>query len=163
MAAQAPEFDLKQIVLFDGTFGPKETERLTQAVCGADSKVFDSLREAVGELEDKENREELSPAGRVRLGVGFYLTGRYDKAAEKLKKGDSGALALFYLAKSCFALQEYDQALKYYDQSQKAGYGKDACTLGKAEVYRYKNEPEKALAELDALSGAVEQTAEYLY
>lgn len=162
MIAQSPEFDLKQVILIDGSFGPKETERLTEAV-SRDMTQFDLLREAVSELEDKESREELSPAGRVRLGVGLYLTGHYDMASEMLKKGDGGALALFFLARAQFARENFDEALKNYDRSQKAGYNVDDCTLGKAEIYRYLNRPEKSLAELDKLSGAVEQTAEYLY
>ncbi len=162
VANTAAEFDVKQVILIDGSFGLKETEKLAYTV-GHDFTQFEILREAVGELESKEERDELSPASRVRLGVGLYLTGRYPEAAAALKKGDGGALAHFYLAKTCFAMKNYADALKSYDLSQKAGYGADACTLGKAEAYRYLDSPEKSLAELDKLSGAVEQTAEYLY
>ena len=162
VASNVEEFDVKHIVLFDGSFGPKETEGLSQAIRN-DFTQFEALREAVGELESKESREELSPAGRVRLGVGLCLTGLHQEAVDVLKKGDGGALAKFYLAKSFFALGNYEEALKSYELSQKAGYNTDACTLGKAETYRYMDDPQKSLVELDKLSGAVEQTAEYLY
>ncbi len=162
MVAHAAEFDLKQTILTDGPFGPKETEKLANAV-GHDYSQFELLKEAVGELETKEHRDELSAAARVRLGLGYFLTGRYDDAAAMLKKGDSGALALYYLAKSQAALGKYDDAMKSFELSQKAGYKADDCILCKAEVYRYLREPEKSLKELDKLSGAVEQTAEYLY
>lgn len=162
MLTQDPEFDLKQTILIDGSFGPKETEKLAYVV-SHDFTQFENLRDAIQELEDKESRDELSPAGRVRLGVGLYLTGSYEKSIEMLKKGDGGALALFFQAKSHFALKQLDEALKCYTQAAKAGYGKDDCTLGKAETYRYMNNPEESLKELDNLSGPVEQTAEYLY
>ena len=161
-ASPVAEFDVKQIILLDGPFGPKETEKLTQAIRN-DFTQFDVAREAVSELEAKENREELSPAGRVRLGVTLCLTGRHAEAAAVLKKGDGGAHALFFLAKSLFAMGDYAEALKNYERSRKAGYNADTCILGKAEAYRYLGEPEKSLTELDKLSGAVEQTAEYLY
>ena len=156
------EFDLKQTLLFDGTFGPKETESLGKAV-SYDIGQFDLLREAVADLESKEQRSELSPAGRVRLGVGLYFMGRHQDAITYLKKGDGGALTLFFLAKTHFVLDHYDEAVKSYEQAQKAGYKSDDCVLGKAEVYRHLGDPKKSLVELDKLSGAVEQTAEYLY
>ncbi|MDR1269269.1 MAG: tetratricopeptide repeat protein, partial [Planctomycetaceae bacterium] len=162
MVTSTSEFDLKQTVLFDGPFGPIETERLAHAV-GYDFTQFEVLREAINELELKEMREELSPAGRVRLGVSLYLAGRYELSAAALKKGDSGALALYYLARSYFALRRYEEALKHYDLAQKTGYSPDVCRLGMAEVYRYQNHPAESLKELDKLSGAIEQTAEYLY
>ncbi|MDR2754909.1 MAG: tetratricopeptide repeat protein [Planctomycetaceae bacterium] len=162
MVTSTLEFDLKQTILFDGPFGPIETERLTHAV-SYDFTQFEVLCEAINELEVKELREELSPAGRVRLGISFYLAGKYEHSVAALKKGDSGALALYYLARSFFALRQYDEALKYYDLAQKAGYSVDICRLGKAESYRYKSQLEDSLKELDKLSGAIEQTAEYLY
>ena len=160
MVAQTPDFDLKQVVLYNGTFGPREIDRIT-AVISWDFTQFEMLKEAVAELETKE--EELSPASHVRLGVCLYLIGRFPDAMGVLKKGDGGALAHFYLAKTHFVNEEYAQALKSYDLSQKAGYNVDSCALGRAEVYRYLGQPEKGLAELDRLSGAVEQTADYLY
>ena len=162
MVADTAEFDVKQVILIDGSFGPKETEKLASTI-GQDFAQFEALREAVGELEAKDNRDELSPAGRVRFGVGLYLTGRFSEATVKLKKGDGGALAQFYSAKAHFAMENYADALKCYELSQKAGYSTDACTLGRAEVHRSLGHPEKSLEELDKLSGAVEQTAEYLY
>ena len=161
MVAQTSDFDLKQVVLYNGTFGPREIEKLTSVIC-RDFTQFEILKEAVGELETKKE-EELSPASHVRLGVCLYLIGRFLDAMSVLKKGDGGALAHFYLAKTHFVNKDYNQALKSYDLSQKAGYNVDSCTLGRAEVYRYLGQPEKGLAELDKLSGAVEQTADYLY
>ena len=155
-------FDVKQALLYDGVFGPKETQRLAQVV-SRDFSQFEILRDSVQELQDKEKRGELSPAAKVRLGVGLYLTGNYADAKATLKSSDNGALALFYLARTLSAMEQYGDALKTYDSAKKAGYNSDDCSLGKAEVYRCMKEPEKGLAELDKISGASEQTAEYLY
>ncbi|MDR1484501.1 MAG: tetratricopeptide repeat protein [Planctomycetaceae bacterium] len=162
MAAQTVEFDLKQAMLIGSSFGPREVENIRVAVRG-DAAQFDRLRDAVIELEVQHSRDELAHAARVRLGIGYYLLGDYENAIQVIKKGDGGALALFYQARVHFMLGRYPEALKSYEQAQKAGYNVDECTLGRAEVYRNMLQPEKSLEQLDKLSGAIEQTAEYLY
>ena len=162
MVVLPPDFDLRQTILMDGSFGPQETEYLASAL-GADMTQIDVLRNAINELESEETAGKLSPAGRVRLGIAYSLLGHYDSAIMFLKKGDGGALSLFHTAKAQFALGQYADALKSYDAAQKAGYSTDECTLGRAEIYRYQNQPAEGLKQLDKLQGAVEQTAEYLY
>jgi DNA-directed RNA polymerase subunit alpha len=156
--AQAVQVDVRQLVLTSGAFGPGEVRQLNTAMAGEPSH-YRTLRQAVAELE---GMEDQSPASMVRLGVCLYLLGRYRKAIEALRKGDGGAMARFYLAKSHFALGEHDQALESYRAAQKAGYDADQCALGRAETQRAAGDPKAALATLDSLSGAVEQTAEYL-
>lgn len=156
---QAANIDVRQLVLPNGTFGPSEVEQLVAAIA-ADFSQYRALRIAVAELEA---REEQSPASYVRLGVCLYLLGRYRKAIDALGKGDGGALAHFYLAKSHFALEAYDEALESLDAAQKAGYQADDCALARAECQRYAGNAAAALAVLDDLFGPVEQTAEYLY
>jgi DNA-directed RNA polymerase subunit alpha len=156
---QGLEADLKQIVLTSGPFGPQEIKKLEQAVA-EDFAQFRALRDAVGELEDAGDQ---SPAAAVRLGVCYYLLGRYQVAAETLKSGDGGALSNFYLGKTNVALGNYALAQQNYAAAAKAGYNADDCVLARAEALRRSDDPRGALALLDDLSGAVEQTAEYLY
>ncbi len=151
-------FDVKQVVLFDGSFGPREISELQQAIAH-DHAAFRILRDAVAELQKRENP---TPASFVRLGVCLYLLGRYYAAIETLPKGDGGALAHFYLAKSYAARHFFDEAVASWDAAKKAGYNADACMLGKAETMRSAGNAKGALEVLDSLSGAVEQTAEYL-
>jgi DNA-directed RNA polymerase subunit alpha len=157
--AQALETDVKQLVLASGPFGPQEIKRIVDAAA-EDMSQYRTLRDAVGELE---SRESHSPAEWVRLGVCFYLLGRYQAAIEALKSGDGGALAHFYLAKCRFALEHYAEASAEYAAAAKAGYKSDDCVLGRADAQRASGDARGALATLDGLSGAVEQTAEYLY
>ena len=155
-----PDFDVKQVVLYDGTFGPHEIDQLL-LLTSRDFTQFEILKETVQELEDKQ--DELSPSAQVRLGVCQYLIGDFSAARETLKKGDGGALTHYYLAKTLFNQQQFAESLKSFDMAQKAGYNVDYCTLSRAEAYRYMNQFERSLEELDKLSGAVEQTSEYLY
>lgn len=157
--AQTAPFDMKQSVLLNGSFGPNEVQQISNAIA-LDFGQYRLLREAVGELE---TREDLSPAGMVRLGVCQYLLGRYRRAIDSLQRGDGGALAHFYVARSRAALQDYGRAIEAYEAAQKAGYNADQCALARAECYRQMGNRTEALAVLDRLSGAVEQTAEYLY
>jgi len=153
------DVDIKQLVLLAGSFGPREVQQITQAI-SADFANYRTLRDAVGELE---GREDQSPASMVRLGVCLYILGRYSRAVDALKKGDGGALAHFYTARALLAKQQCERAAEAYLTAKHAGYNGDDCTLGRSEALRYAGKAEEALKILDSLSGAVEQTAEYLY
>ena len=157
--AQGLDTDVRQLVLSNSTFGPHEIQELVDAVA-EDYTQLGVLRDSVGELEV---HEERSPATAVRLGVCYYLLGRYRMAIETLSNADGGALALFYLGKTYFAQQQWALAIQNYEAAKGAGYDGDASSLAIAEAQRYADNPEAALATLDNLSGAVEQTAEYLY
>ena len=156
---QAMPVDIRDIVLSNNSFGPREITQLT-GVISEDYVQFSQLRDAVAELEGHEDR---SPAAAAKLGVCYFLLGRYRQAQETLSNADGGALALFYLARTKFALGDHEGAIKNFELARKAGYNGDDCSLAIAEVLRYQKKPQKALEALDKLSGAVEQTAEYLY
>src|SRR6202012_4984038 len=130
--AQGLEADLKQIVLTSGPFGPQEIKKLEQAIA-EDFSQFRALRDAVGELEDAGDQ---SPAAAVRLGVCYYLLGRYQVAADTGKSGGGGALSNFYLGKTNVALGQFAQAMQNYAAASKAGYNADECVLARAEALR---------------------------
>jgi DNA-directed RNA polymerase subunit alpha len=157
--SQVLEQGVKSLVLSNSPFGPGEVSQIVQAIT-ADFSNYRQLSEAVQELESKEDQ---SPAGKVRLGVCYYLLGRYRLAGDALSKADGGALAHFYLGKTRFARQEYPAAVESFQAAAKAGYDSDACALARAETVRYSGHATEALKVLDGLSGAIEQTAEYLY
>jgi len=157
--AQAADVDIKELVLSNSGFGPKEIAQISNSIA-ADFSRYQVLREATSELE---THSERTPAAAVRLGVCYYLLGRYAAAVTTLTAADGGALSHYYLGKSYFSQQQYDKSLAAYQAAQSAGYDKDACQLSAAEALRCQGNAAEALARLDALSGAVEQTAEYLY
>jgi DNA-directed RNA polymerase subunit alpha len=153
------EIDLRQIVLSNSTFGPNEIALIVKAI-SSDYNNFRLLRDAVGEILQQEER---TPATSARLGVCQYLLGRYKDAVQTLSNADGGALTHFYLGKAHLDRNEFSQALTAYKSAEKAGYHLDEIALAKAEALLYMGQPEEALKLLDNLSGAVEQTAEYLY
>jgi DNA-directed RNA polymerase subunit alpha len=97
------------------------------------------------------------------LGVCQFILGRFNAAAATFKRGDGGALALFYQGKTLAALEKYQDAIDSFTAAQKAGYSADACALAKVDALRHMGKNDEALKMLDSLSGAVEQTGEYLY
>ncbi|MCA9257700.1 MAG: tetratricopeptide repeat protein [Planctomycetales bacterium] len=159
MPELAADLDLRQTVVSNSTFGPNEIRQISAAL-SSDYGNFRILRDAVAELADQQGR---SPAASVRLGVCQYLLGRYSDAVATLTNADGGALTHFYLGRARLALDEYSKALEAYESAEKAGYNKGDVALAKAEATRYSGDASGSLKILDDLSGAVEQTAEYLY
>lgn len=158
MADAAVAVDVRQIVLNNEAFGPREVQALTQAMA-EDPSQYRVLRDAVSELE----LGEETPASNVRLGCCLYLLGRYESAIAVLKRGDNGALANYYLGRAYIATERYDQAIEAFRAARVAGYNPDLCTLGEVEALRLRGDYEAALALLNQLSGPVLETAEYLY
>jgi DNA-directed RNA polymerase subunit alpha len=157
--SQLLDYDVRDVVLSDGSFGPNEISQIIQTV-SQDPTRLSVLRDAVAELD---RREDHTPASSVRLGVCQYLLGRYRSAIESLTRGDGGALAHFYLGWAHQSLGNYDAAKSSFESARRAGYDPGACELGIAEAKRYAGDLNGALSVLDNLSGAVEQTAGYLY
>jgi DNA-directed RNA polymerase subunit alpha len=155
----SPSSNVKQVVLANSTFGPQEVQQLLDAL-SEDPIAHRTLRESINELEASEDR---SPAAAVRLGVCHYLLGRYGMALDTLKTGDGGALALFYMAKAQQGLDRHEDAINSFTAAAKAGYDSDACALAKVASLRALGRFKQAIEQLDKLSGAIEQTADYLY
>ena len=154
------DFDLKQLVQMNCSFGPQEIDRINRCIAAKYSN-FRIFQDAVNELEAHE--EEQSPAGMVRLGVCLYLLGKYNRCLNVLSHGDGGALAHFYMAKANYALKNYTEAERAYQRAKVAGYSADACMLGIVEVKRASGKIQESLDLLNDLSGSVQQTSEYLY
>ncbi|MEM8677708.1 MAG: DNA-directed RNA polymerase subunit alpha C-terminal domain-containing protein [Planctomycetota bacterium] len=153
------ELDIKELMLSSSSFGPYEIRQI-QGSISENPRQFAVLRDSVAELEASDIR---TPAMSVRLGVGQYLLGRFEMAATTLSSADGGALAYYYLGKSNAELKRYDAAIEAYRSAKMGGYNADDCALAIADVYRRAGQIDAALTALDELSGAVEQTAEYLY
>jgi len=157
--SQALAFDVRDVVLSNSSFGPQEIEQIERALSEDFSRLA-ALRDSVAELEVRENP---TPASAVRLGVCYYLLGRYHRSIETLTKADGGALAHFYLGKAYHVLGHHERALASYQAARSAGYNSNMCLLAIAETQRSLGQKMEAMKTLDSLSGAVEQTAEYLY
>jgi DNA-directed RNA polymerase subunit alpha len=163
MSTQVDEdFDLKEVILATGSFGPTEIAKIQQAI-SQEGQKFSQLRDAVKELAD---RGEHTPAEKVRLGVGYFLLGgksNYINAIDALQDADRGALAYYYLGRAQFSVGEHDNARLSFESAQKAGYDANLSRLAVAETYRVQGDHATSLRLLDEMHGPIESTAEYLY
>jgi DNA-directed RNA polymerase subunit alpha len=157
--SQVLEAGIKNWALSNAPLAPADVVEAMKAIA-VDSANFRALGEAVQELEA---HETPSPAEKVRLGICYYLLGRFRLAQSALSTADGGALAMFYLGKARFAQGDFRGSDDAYQQAAKAGYPANDVALGRAEALRQAGQAQTALGLLDNLSGAVEQTAEYLY
>lgn len=151
--------DLRDIVLSNSSFGPQEIQTINAAIA-RDFGQHSIFRAAVAELEA---RGDQTPASAVRLGVCYFLLGRYPPAINTLSNSDGGALAHFFLGRSHLELKNYDQAMHEYQAAKAAGYNADVCQLAVTEALRYQGKIQEAMSLLDQMFGPIEQTAEYLY
>ncbi len=152
------QVDLREIVVANQSFGPAEVATIRQAI--AENHLhFIELRDAVNELEQD---AALTPAARTKLGVCFYLLGKFKLASATLDNADGGAMALFYAARSALELGDYQGAIEKYEQAKKSGYDADLCRLGIAEAHRYRGNLQESMNILDNMFGPIEQTADYL-
>ena len=156
---QVTAIDVREVVLSNTSFGPQEIEGIVRAI-REDPSRHGLLRDAMNELA---MRGEQTPASAVRLGVCYYLMGRYDQAEQTLAQADGGALAHFYLGRTKMEQGKYDEAMASYESARKAGYDADLCALAIAEAHRLYGNASQAMLILDQMYGPVEQTAEYLY
>lgn len=150
--------DVRELVVSNQSFGPAEIRILCKTI-SQDYAQLGVLRDAANELQ----QSTRTPAQSVRLGVIQYLLGRFYDARETLAHSDGSALALFYLAKACFQSELYDEATENYLAAQNAGYDRDDCNIGMAEVHRYAGRLQESMNLLDNIFGPAEQTAEYRY
>ncbi|MCA9176824.1 MAG: tetratricopeptide repeat protein [Planctomycetales bacterium] len=157
--SQAVQVDIREVVLSNSSFGPNEINGVIRTI-NEEYSQFVVLRDAVQELE---LREEQTPASAVRLGVCYYLLGRYEMAANTLNRADGGALALFYQGRVSRAMDDIQGAIQFYQNAKDAGYDADVCALAIADCERQLGRSEEAMKRLDDLFGPIEQTAEYLY
>ncbi len=157
--SQLLEFDVRDVVMSDGSFGPQEIRQILDSL-SQDPTRLAVFRDAVSELE---TRPDHTPASSVRLGVCQYLLGGYKQSVETLSNADGGALAHFYMGQAQQSLQQFAEAITSFESAKRAGYDPGQCDLGIAESLREKGAATEALDFLNNLSGAVEQTAEYLY
>jgi DNA-directed RNA polymerase subunit alpha len=150
--------DIKQLLLSEAALDAATVRRIIDTLA-SDATHYRAVRESVQELEAKSGD---GAAAKLKLGITYYLLGRFRLATQTLAAAQGG-VAKYYLGKSHFALDDYRAAQEAYEAAAKAGFEADACALARAEALRYLADKTASLKILDGLSGAVEQTAEYLY
>ncbi|MEM6978625.1 MAG: DNA-directed RNA polymerase subunit alpha C-terminal domain-containing protein [Planctomycetota bacterium] len=151
--------DLKQMVLTNNSFGPRDVAEIRQAIT-ENYGHFGELRDAVNEMSDD---DALTPAGLTKMGVCQFLLGRFKDSLATLSSADGSAMALFYAARCRFELSDFDGAIEGFQSAKTSGYDEDDCKIRVAEAHRYAGRIEEAMAMLDDIFGPAEQTSEYMY
>ncbi len=151
--------DLRDVVLNNPSFGPNDVVTIRKAIV-ENHGHFSDLRDSVQMLEED---DALTPAAKTKLGVCQYLLGNFNRSFDTLSSADGSAMALFYLARSEFEMNLYQEAIGHYEKARTAGYDSDRCRLGIAECKRYLGDLQASMTLLDDMYGPIEQTADYLY
>lgn len=123
---------------------------------------FKHLRE-VGELLKKKLDSAPSSSTKnlhLKYGVVSYFLGQVPQAIEHLRQAD-GALANFLLGKALTSRGEYDDALRAFEKSEKAGYAANLVQLQKAGILRLRGELKEAKQILQKLEEQSKHNAEY--
>jgi len=123
---------------------------------------FKTLREVGDQLAKKLEGATGAPQKnlQVKLGIVRYFQGQTNQAIEHLKHAD-GALANFYLGRLLASQGHYDEALKAFEKSEKAGYAANLVQLQKAAVHRQKGELKEAKQILHKQEEQSKHTPEY--
>ncbi len=96
----------------------------------------------------------------LKLGIALFFLGHLGEAAEHLRQAE-GALANFYLGRALASRHEYDEALKAFERSEKAGYTASQVNLQRAGIYRLKGDLTQARAILTKMEDQSSHSAEY--
>ncbi len=123
---------------------------------------FKTLREVGDLLAKKLETTSGAPQKNLQLKLGIvrYFQGQTNLAIEHLKHAD-GALANFYLGRMLSSQGHYDEALKAFEKSEKAGYAANLVQLQKAAVHRQKGEVKEAKQILHKQEEQSKHTPEY--
>jgi DNA-directed RNA polymerase subunit alpha len=98
----------------------------------------------------------------LKIGIASFFLGYTSQAIEHLRHADT-ALARFYLGRALVSRGEHDDALKAFEQAEKAGYNASQVRLQKAGIYRLKGDVAEARKQLAALAELANHNAEYHY
>ena len=124
---------------------------------------FTQLTTFVMRLRNSRFARTASPAMSVRLGVGYYLLGRFESAIQVLAERRRRRLALFYLGKAYLASgNRFDKALRNTKRPRPRAMRR-SVRAARAETLRTRGQVQEAMDILDQLFGPIEQTADYLY
>jgi len=99
----------------------------------------------------------------LATGIGLFILGRNDEAAQKLSKGTDCQEKFLYLAFALRRTGEFDQAIENLQKSLDFGVDKLYVKLEKAATYRYAGDFKAAAKELKACTNFENVSAEYHY
>ncbi|MBY0230665.1 MAG: tetratricopeptide repeat protein [Gemmataceae bacterium] len=123
---------------------------------------FKSLRDVADVLKKKLEGSAGAQAKtwHLKLGIASFFLGHTEQAIEHLRQADT-ALSNFYLGRAQASKGQYDEALKAFDKSEKAGYNQGLVRLQRASILRLKGDTGESRKILDGLKDLSSHSAEY--
>jgi len=109
------------------------------------------------------NMSKTGQKASLAVGIGLFILGRNNEAAEKLKKGNDCQEKSLYLAFALRRIGEFDKAIENLQKSLDFGVDKLYVKLEKAAIYRHAGDFKAAAKELKACTNFENVSAEYHY
>ena len=155
------EFDLRADCRFQQRrSGPNEIVQIIAGDRQETTATSATLRDAAGELEAQPNR---SPAASARLGVCQYLLGRYSDASRRSPTATAARSPTSTWARRTSPSTSMPKRSRPTSRPRRPATTATTSRSPRPRRCATTATPQDALEVLDNLSGAVEQTAEYLY
>lgn len=158
-----PQIDLKALLVEkpDCDAGTVQQLRTGLAQGGTQYRTLRDVTEAL-----KKKLESAPPAQakvwHLKIGIASFFLGYTGQAIEHLRHAET-ALARFYLGRALVSRNDLDEALKVFDQAEKAGWNAGQVRLQKAGIHRLKGDVAEARKHLAGLSELANHSAEYHY
>src|SRR5207245_6078054 len=138
-----PLIDLKALLVEHEDCDAGTVQKLRTGLAQGGTQ-FRALREVTETLTKRLEAGQGNPKKvHLKLGIAYYFLGYMEKAAENLRHAET-ALGAFYLGRALVARQQYDEALKAFDKSEKLGYTGSTVRLQKAGIHLRQGEPSHA-------------------
>ena len=134
-----------------------EIEKLTCFVQSSESNLLKFAEQVEG------NMARTAPRARLAVGIGLSILGRFDEAAEKLRKGKECKEKFIYLAFALRRMRKFDEAIENLQKSLDHEADTLNITLEKAATYRRASDFDAAAKELKACANFENVSTEYHY
>jgi DNA-directed RNA polymerase subunit alpha len=158
-----PQIDLKALLVEKPDCDAGTVQQLRTALAQGGAQ-YRTLRDVTDALKKKLENTSAAQAKtwHLKIGIASFFLGYTSQAIEHLRHAET-ALARFYLGRALVSRNELDEALKVFDQAEKAGWNSGQVRLQKAGIYRLKGDVAEARKHLGALSELANHNAEYHY
>jgi len=134
-----------------------EIEKLTCFVRSGESNLLKFAEQVEG------NMARTAPRVRLAVGIGLHILGRFEEAAEKLRKGKECKEKFIYLGLALRRMRKFDEAIENLQKSLDHEADTLNITLEKAATYRRASDFDAAAKELKACANFENVSTEYHY
>ena len=130
---------------------------------GRDPSRYQTLREAVQNIKDRNRGKEPGPDVHLRLGIAEVLHGHYIQALSDLEMAGDDGIAHFHRGLALENLQRWEEAADAFAAAGEAGYDQRLAALHRAGALRRAGKADTARSMLEKLEGQADGLAEFHY